>query len=270
VIFVPLCSLCEILSYFFENSQAKRIVRTHIGVMNTFKKIFLQAKNLLFPENCALCESALIKSDEIRLGLCQDCVSSINSVATDNGKCILCGRPLISETETCLSCRDTQHSYDRLWTLFPYTGKYRKLITAYKFEKKLSIADFFAEKITEVIKNEPLLEKAIIVPVPPRPGKIKEAGWDQVEHLVKRLEKYLPEVPVSRLLKRSKSKVQKQLNRSQRLENLKGRITIIGNTPNTVIVIDDVITTGSTMEVCSDVLKEGGAQKVYGICLFYD
>jgi ComF family protein len=238
--------------------------------METFKKIFLQAKNLLFPDACALCESALIGSDEIRVGLCGDCISSINSVPTDNGKCIVCGKPLISEVETCLSCRDARHSYDRIWTLFPYTGKYRKLLTAYKFGKKLPLADFFAEKITELIKNEPLLENAVIVPVPPRPGKIKEAGWDQVDYLVKRLEKYLPEASVKRLLKRGKSKVQKQLNRSERLENLKGRITINGNAPNTAVVIDDVITTGSTMGVCSTVLKEGGAQKVYGICLVYD
>jgi len=238
--------------------------------MKTFKKIVLWAKNLLFPESCALCESALIESDEIRLGLCRDCVLSINSVPTDNGKCAKCGKPLISEVETCLSCRNTEHSYNRLWTLFPYTGKYRKLLTAYKFGKKLSVADFFAEKITELIKNEPLLENTVIVPVPPRPGKIKEAGWDQVDYLVKRLKEYLPEASVSRLLKRDKSKVQKQLNRSQRLENLKGRIRIIGNAPDTVLIIDDVITTGSTMEVCTNVLKEGGTKKVYCICLFYD
>ena len=238
--------------------------------MKIFKKIFLQAKNLLFPETCALCECALIGSDEIRLGLCRDCVLSIDSLSTDNGRCTICGKPLISEVETCLSCRNTQHSYDRLLTLFPYTGKYRMLLTAYKFGKKLPLADFFAEKITELIKNEPLLGNAVIIPVPPRPGKIKETGWDQVDYLVKRLEKYLPEASVSRILKRRKSKVQKLLNRSQRIENLKGRITINGNAPNTVLVIDDVITTGSTMEVCSNVLKEGGAQRVYGICLFYD
>jgi len=238
--------------------------------MKTFKKIVLQAKNLLFPDVCALCESALIGSDEIRLGLCRDCILAIDSVPYDNGKCMICGKPLISEAETCLSCRNARHSYDRLWMLFPYTGKFRKLLTAYKFEKKLPVADFFAEKIAEVIKNEPLLENAVIIPVPPRPGKIKEAGWDQVDYLVKRLKKYLPGASVSHILKRGKSKVQKQLNRLERLENLKGRIKINGNAPNTVLVIDDVVTTGSTMEVCSKVLKEGGAQIVYGICLFYD
>jgi len=238
--------------------------------MNILNKIFFWGKNGLFPEDCAVCESALIEPDEIQLGLCQDCILSINSVSSDNGKCVICGKPLISEFDTCLSCRVAQYSYDRLWTLFPYTGKYRKLLAAYKFNKKLPLADFFADKIMEVINNEPLLEKAVIVPVPPRSGKIKETGWDQVEYLVKRLEKHLPETSVSRCLKRGKSKEQKYLSRSERLNNLQGRIVINGAAPDTALIIDDIITTGSTMEVCSKVLKKNGTQKVYGLCVFYD
>jgi len=238
--------------------------------MNILSKIVLRVKNYLFPENCALCGTALIEDGEIRLGLCKDCVLSVNSVPADNGRCIICGKPLISEFDTCLSCRGEKHSYDRLWTLFPYTGKYRKLLTAYKFEKKLPLADFFAEKIIELLKNNPLLENAVIIPIPPRPGKIKEIGWDQVECLVKRIKKHFPQVCVSRCLKRGKSKVQKYLSRAERLENLKGRIKITGNAPNTALIIDDVITTGSTMEVCSALLKEKGSQKVYGLCVFYD
>jgi len=238
--------------------------------MKILTKCFLWAKNYLFPENCALCESALIDSDEVLVGLCKDCRASINPVS--DTQCTICGKPLISEVETCLSCRNSWHSFDRLWTLFPYTGKYRKLLTAYKFGKKLPLADFFARQITDVVKNEPLLQDAVIVPVPPRPGKIKEAGWDQVDYLVKRLKKYLPQISVNKLLKRGKSKVQKKLNRADRLENLKGRIYAIksGSAPDNVLLIDDVITTGATLEVCSAVLKENGAKKVYGICLFYD
>jgi ComF family protein len=237
--------------------------------MNIFYKIFLWEKNCLFPEDCALCEGALIYPHETRLGLCEDCLASINPEVADK-KCRICGKPLISEVDTCLSCRKTQHSFERLWTIFPYTGKYRKLLSAYKFEKKLPLADFFAEKIAEVIKNEPLLEKAVIIPVPPRPGKIKTTGWDQVECLVKRLEKHLPDMPVSRCLKRSKSKVQKELNRNDRINNLKGRIVLNSCAPDIALIIDDVVTTGSTMEVCSAVLKENGTQKVYGLCVFYD
>jgi ComF family protein len=184
----------------------------------------------------------------------------------------MCGKPLVSEKETCLSCRNGEApSWDRLYVLFPYTGKYRKLLTAYKFGKKTALADFFAEIILEAKSSDPDLKEASLVPVPPRPGKIKSGGWDQVDLLVNRIKKIGKEsVSVCRCLKRKKSKVQKRLNRSDRMENLKGRIFMDGAAPKIALVIDDVMTTGSTIEVCSSELKKGGAEKVYGLCLFYD
>ncbi|MDR0320083.1 MAG: double zinc ribbon domain-containing protein [Treponema sp.] len=279
--------------------------------MKILKKIFFLGKNFLFPSDCVLCEGSLIEPDEIRRGLCENCRVSI--IPDKGGKCNICGKPLISEIENCLPCRNSEtRSFDRLWVLFPYIGRYRKLLTSYKFKKNLAPAEFFTEKILEIIRGEglipknslregasgaikevlnpspiplknniprcsaagllieqePLLKDAVIVPVPPRPGKIKEAGWDQVEHLVKVIEKN--GVPVCRCLKRGKSNVQKRLNREERMENLKGRIFMNGNAPEIALLIDDVITTGSTIEICASVLKESGSQKVYGLCLFYD
>jgi len=240
--------------------------------MNYFKKIFLRVKEFFFPGACALCGSSLTEVTDISCSLCINCRSSITLF--QGNKCCLCGKPLISEIGKCISCRDKETSYERLWVFFPYIGKYRELLTAYKFNKNLALAGFFAEKVMEVISGIP---DAVIVPVPPRPGKIKENGWDQVEYLVKQLEKIPGCPPVCRCLKRRKSKVQKQLSRTERLENLKGRIYLNKtaaakylDTGQVFIVIDDVITTGSTIEVCSAVLKEGGVQTVYGLCLFYD
>ena len=157
-------------------------------------------------------------------------------------------------------------------------------MAAYKFGKIIALADFFAAKIHEVISNSvihdfPELQDAVIVPVPPRPGKIKDSGWDQIEHLLKRLKKNPGCLSVMRCLGRKKSKAQKQLSRAERLENLKGRIFLKNNFASKIsggssvqafILIDDVITTGSTIEECAAVLKKAGAKKVYGICLFYD
>jgi ComF family protein len=139
---------------------------------------------------------------------------------------------------------------------------------AYKFKKKLDLVNLFVKNVCEIISTNPELEKAVIVPVPPRPGKIKETGWDQVEYLVKKLEK--KGLPVCRCLKRKKSKVQKKLTLKERKENLQGRILPAGLIPKKALVIDDIITTGSTLEVCSNVLKENGSEEVYGLCLFYD
>jgi len=237
--------------------------------MNNLTKILLWVKNFLFPSWCALCETALSDTEEIRYGLCDKCRAQ--AAAVQGQKCNLCGKPLISEIDICLSCRNkTAKTCDRFWVIFSYTGIYRKLLHAYKFGKNLALACFFAQKVLEIIAENPALRDAIIVPVPPRPGKIKETGWDQVDYLVRQIMKLSGESIVCRCLKRRRSKVQKKLDRKERLENMKGRIYLQKTPPKTVLLIDDVITTGSTMEVCSEVLKEGGAEKVYGLCLFYD
>ncbi len=236
--------------------------------------LLILLRGFLFPRFCGVCGNILIGVKETRYGLCENCQTAIDFIyfSTAGQKCILCGKPLITEIETCLSCRNGgQRSYDRMWVLFPYTGIYRKLLKDYKFAKNLCLADFFAEKVLEVIFSNPELKDAVIVPVPPRPSKVKDTGWDQVDYLVKRLKKLSKgRLKVSPCLKRRNSKTQKELKRAERIENLKGRILLCKQTPKTAIIIDDVITTGSTMEVCSQVLKEGGAEKVYGLCLFYD
>jgi len=237
--------------------------------MNILIKIIFWGKNFFFPSECAVCGVCLSGIEEIKYSLCEKCFSSIKQ--NPGIKCNLCGKPLVSEIETCLVCRNTEtRSYDRLWTLYPYIGKYRKLLTSYKFKKNISLADFFAEKIIKVIAQECVLKEAVIVPVPPRPGKIKSSGWDQVDYLIKRIKKISKETIICGCLKRKKSKIQKYLKREERLKNLKGKILLKKTPPKIILIIDDIITTGSTLEVCAEILKEGGAQKVYGLSLFYD
>ena len=209
--------------------------------------------------------------------MCSACRSSLDTELAEGraGECCdRCGKPLVSEQGRCLSCRKREDFVlDKIAVLFPYVGKYRKLLASYKFDKHRAVGHFFAEKIRDTLAGGVFSHDAIMVPVPPRPGKIRTTGWDQVEYLAGLLEKGSGStggLPVSRCLKRLPSQSQKELGRDNRMTNLRGRILPTVRVPRTCVLIDDVMTTGSTLEVCAAALKDGGAHSVSGLCLFYD
>jgi ComF family protein len=157
--------------------------------------------------------------------------------------------------------------------LFPYTEKYRKLLAAYKFGKNLAVGNYFAENILKMLEYTAFPPDAKLVPVPPRPGKIRTTGWDQIDYLARLLKRNHVQNggPVLEYcLKRLASKSQKELGRENRRQNLRGRIVPIRQVPCVAVVIDDVMTTGATLDACAAALKKAGAEKVYGLCLFYD
>ena len=241
--------------------------------MGKFGRIVFFLRELFFQAGCSLCGKLCASVDEAWYGLCNDCRARIEQYLVETQgleSCEYCGKPLISEQERCLCCRQTEtRAYDRAIVLFPYSGKYRKLLSAYKFDKHISLGNFFVEIIRRTLEKKGISSETGIVPVPPRPGKIRKTGWDQVEYLARLLEKGNG-LFVNRCLKRLRSKSQKELSRENRQTNLRGRIIPTKHIPKTALIIDDVITTGSTLDACATALKEAGAQVVYALCLFYD
>ena len=241
--------------------------------MGKIERAVFFLRELFFQSGCAVCGQSCISVNEAWYGLCDDCRGKIEQYLAETQEmetCDYCGKPLISEQVRCLSCRRTEDlSFDRAIVLFPYSGKYQKLLSSYKFDKHISLGNFFIETISKTLEKKGISSETAIVPVPPRPGKIRKTGWDQVEYLARLLEKGRV-FPVSRCLKRLKSKSQKELDRKSRQTNLKGRIIQKKQSPKIAVIIDDVTTTGSTLDACALALKEAGAQTVYGLCLFYD
>ncbi|GHV82951.1 amidophosphoribosyltransferase [Spirochaetia bacterium] len=211
----------------------------------------------------------LLKNDEAYYGLCAECAALFP--VENESRCESCGRPLISETGHCLSCRaEDPPSFDGVISLYPYLGRHKKILSAYKFGKNRCLGNFFAEKFLEGCALFPPFDnKPVWVPVPPRSGKIKKTGWDQIEYIARAIE-CKKQIQVERCLKRLPTKSQKELGRQGRKTNLKGRILTVKKPPENVILFDDVFTTGSTMDVCAAALKDAGSKTVHGICLYYD
>jgi ComF family protein len=256
----------------------------------SFQSTNYYLREYFFPSGCGGCGKALGAADA-RYGLCEKCRAAFGIALVIGRRCRYCGKPLITERETCLSCRVREAAENdryngrirRLHVLFPYVGRFRGILGSYKFGRSAALGIFFARCLSlslevfglQVLEPE-AFEKAAWVPVPPKPGKIRRHGWDQVEYLAKIIGKSkgfavgkAGLLPVRRCLKRLPSKSQKLLNREERLANLKGRIRCVKKPPETAILFDDVITTGATIDACAAALLEAGAKQVYAVSLFY-
>ena len=243
-------------------------------------------REYFFPNGCSGCGEALLTAEDAKYGLCRKCRAVFESTFAQSERCAYCGKPLLSEKSSCLLCRkkgavERERYSDKiikLRGLFPYSGKYKCVLAAYKFGKSLGagnyLVGFFPRAIDglNILSVEPDFSAGLDcawVPVPPRPGKIRKQGWDQIEFLAKQLEAKHRQ-KICRCLKRLPSRSQKELNRDERGINLKGRILCVKSPPRHAILFDDVITTGATLEACARALLDGGSEKVYGVCLFYD
>jgi len=172
-----------------------------------------------------------------------------------------------------MTCRQkTPPPQDIALALYPYQGRAKKLLEAYKFKRNLQLGYFLALRIIQATQHLASLGFYFDawVPVPPRAGKLREKGWDQIATLSQYLARAMPDIAIVSCLERLPSASQKKLQRNERLINLKGKIRCVGNVPKRVLLFDDVMTTGSTLQTCSEALKEGGAELVGTIALFYD
>lgn len=200
-------------------------------------------------------------------------------------RCNYCGKILISEQDYCTRCRQVMNSSTsdgnggeaaykascaRVYSLFPYVGLGQKLVPHWKNDNIRTFSPVFAALIRSFLTANLQLAQLPLVPVPPRPQKLRKKGWDQVEDIVRELSIY-PQTKICRCLKRQDGTPQKKLSKTDRASNLLGKIHLTSEpVPEKVLLLDDVMTTGATLEVCARVLKTGGCKEVYALCLFFD
>lgn len=225
---------------------------------------------------CAVCGSLVFTGP-----VCRKCQKKYFSVknALMIKRCVCCGRTLFSENEKCTRCRENPVlvSTDKVIPLFSYRLWNKELMYRWKSMDERMFSPMFAKAINGVLNAA---GEKVIVPVPPRKGKIRKKGWDQIEELCVFLEKRYS-FTVLRLLERKTKKQQKKLSRSERLETIKNSYTLCsqsvlnrvlknfsGKIPEKVCLIDDVCTTGATLESCAEILKSAGVKTVDAVTLF--
>ena len=221
---------------------------------------------ILFPGRCLGCGEWLLLNGDHSIPVCSHCLRLLPEMTEP--RCSRCGIELISETETCLRCRSTDYRFHSHMSLFPYTGMAKRLLQGLKFGGRTRLARFFASRLAGSMRAEPANgDGRVIVPVPPRPGR---QAADAVELIARRLESDHG-LPVLRLLQRSASTQQKSLDYEQRRDNLRGRVQVSPRfhraLPAGVILLDDVFTTGATLDACARVLRDAGCREVNAVTI---
>lgn len=245
------------------------------------KQLFVTSFRLLYVfinggEKCAVCGRLVFIKP-----VCRQCMKkhfSVNRIL-EKERCKCCGRELISMKGKCMVCRENPvlKNTDCLIPLFSYRLWNKELMYRWKIQEERNYSPIFAKLLCELLRKT---EEKVLVPVPPRKGKILKKGWDQIEELATFLEKRYG-FRVLRILERNSVNQQKKLSRTQRLESIKTAYSICspeilkrtlkpfsGQLPERVCLIDDVCTTGSTLESCAEILKKEGIKTVNAVTLF--
>jgi len=197
--------------------------------------------------------------------LCDNCEKAITPLG--NPRCQRCGIELISEKKTCLRCRTADYKFDSNVSLFAYSGVPKRLLAALKFKGRRRLAPFFAERVAAALRAGGL-HGTVVVPAPPRRGR---RAPDAVELVARALERSRGLI-VRRLLQRAGDVQQKSLDYEQRRDNLRGKIRLTPDAmkqalPPEVLLLDDVFTTGATLDACARALREAGCTAVKAITL---
>jgi len=244
--------------------------------MNPFVSTALSSlAQYILPERCALCGISQIPPIPDTIPVCSTCRINIERQTIipfdENRVCQICGTPLISERYTCLRCREENYPFSKHRAAFQYKYEIKQLIHKYKFKGYRNIAMLFAYYLSRVYyKHFPY---TVLVPVPASPNSKKIRGWDQMEIVIKTMQKKY-HIPVASLLKRKKGKQQKDLHKDERKLNLKNSISVSlskekKTIPQHVVIVDDIFTTGTTASMCCEALfsKNIGVNGVISIAV---
>jgi len=238
--------------------------------VDKFKEFLL---DIFFPKFCLGCQKE-------GTYLCDDCRGLLDISEFSYCLCEANGMPkrlLENHTGKCNNC--SKKELAGLYFALPYKEKTltRKLIHQFKYKPYLkdlakTLASIIIEHFVLSGKNtNDIWENSVLVPVPMHKNKQKERGYNQSEELAKELSKVL-KIPVilNNLIKIKPTKPQMELKKAERAKNLENAFSIINPAElagKKVFLVDDVYTTGSTMQECAKTLIRAGAKQVWGIAI---
>lgn len=227
--------------------------------------------DLVFPKRCPVCHKP-VPYYERKRGICKACMNKIPIIG--NNGCYLCGRLLSHvEKELCEDCKKNRemHYYTRGLALCSYDEVMRESIYRFKYGGRQEYGKVYGEIMADCFTG--FMKKAgveAIIPVPLHPDRETKRGFNQAAVLAKALgDKSGIPVFENLVVRTVNTLPMKSLSGKKRQNNLKKAFKIVQNDVklNITIIIDDIYTTGSTIDAIAKVLKNAGCSRVYFLTL---
>lgn len=224
-------------------------------------KLLGSLKRAVYPEDvtCNRCGAELFA--DTRYHFCADCMEKLPFI--EGKRCVTCGVPIADEADYCINCMNYSRAIAKCRTPLLYEGIATELIYALKFGgKRYLVKDFSAMLADEYVKEGFCSD--LVCSVPMTEKEKKRRGFNQSELLAKATAERL-KLPYEALLTKVRdTSDQKKLGGRERAKNMEGAFTAAGGSVKgkTVLIVDDVFTTGATANECAKALKKAGARRV--------
>jgi ComF family protein len=219
--------------------------------------------DLLFPPRCVNCKTA-------DGWLCQNCLSNISFI--NPPVCKRCGTPVpVIPTFFCSHCENNPLQYIdgiRAASYFE-NNPIRPAIHFLKYSNHKAVACILGEVLADAYRRYKLMAD-VVVPVTLHTARFRERGYNQSELLATQVAEFLELPANTKILQRTRNtKSQVRLRADERYQNVANAFACRNNklSGHTVLLIDDVCTTGSTLDACANALKQSGVASVWGLTL---
>lgn len=226
-------------------------------------------------KRCKICH----KLTDNKNSLCDLCISKLESDKIDSyfSRCPICFYPLISDEYQCENCQKENHL--KVFSICDYKSVFtREILERLKFYHDRTMISVVAEQFYSTFSQLKIdLKNSIIIPVPCSKRSLHSRGWDHMEEMAKYLmRKY--KIPYVKLIENVKilNSQQKELSKEQRIEQSLGKYRLITKNKKRIsnfsnlILIDDVITTGSTIRECTKLLTNEFEKNFQILTLFIE
>ncbi|MGI6144464.1 MAG: ComF family protein [Clostridia bacterium] len=224
--------------------------------------------NIFFPEN-GICLFCLQKEKSAEyMGICTECADKILEISENEKVCPTCG--YFTGGQECPNCRNLQFGTFAVGSVVPYEGMFRELIHDLKYNGREELARPLGYLMARRVKRLGMARNIrAVVPVPLYYSREEERGFNQSLLLAKAIAEDLGKPLWSEALSREHfHQPQMLLTREERLKNIMGAFKYSSDqqlSGKAILLVDDIITTGATLRACADVLRQAGAEQVYGI-----